>query len=83
MTAYLGKWWHMYEFLTCQENKCLTLGLLSVNEILVTMMKRTLRILKDLKRTFSRMLNLLFQHPIEKETEAGEGAMTCPGMSGY
>lgn len=33
MTAYLGKWWHMYEFLACQENKCLTLGLLSVNEI--------------------------------------------------
>lgn len=53
MTEYLGKWWHVYEFLAYQENKCFTLGLLSVNEILVTMMKRMLRIFKDPKRTFS------------------------------
>lgn len=46
-------WWHVHELLVCPENKRLTLGLLSINEILVTMMKRVLKILKDPKRTLS------------------------------
>lgn len=80
MTAYLGKWWHTYEFLAYKKNKCFTLGLVVSKMRSWSQWWRGCWEFSKIPRELShgKTLNLLFQHSIEKETEAEEMCYDLP-----